>query len=130
MSDYIHARSHTLLDSLWNTGNTRDAPYYAQMIRDVINGNPGQCNLIITDSAPVMTAAVRILEREYPHVAHQPCVAHIVDLFMEDVGKLDGVKALVSECSGYVSFICNHAMPLAIFKEVSKLRLIRFCDTR
>ena len=112
-------------------GEEKNTAFYTDLFKEVINEvGPSTTNLIVTDNASVMIAAGRNIEKEFKHVAHQPCVAHILDLLMEDVAKLPGVSAVREECTEAVKFLSNHQMPLALFNSVSKLKLVKCNDTR
>jgi hypothetical protein len=58
------------------------------------------------------------------------CGTHGLDLFLEDVGKLDWAKEPISEVHELVKFISNHHKSLAIFRKHSELQLLRPADTR
>lgn len=109
----------------------QNTQHYTRIIqRGIETVGKEHVNLVVTDSAPVMVAAGKEVEEAHPHIAHQPCVVHLLDCFMEDVGRLEGVKKVVDDSNQLVNFVCNHHMTYAIFKEYSKLKLRKSCQTR
>ncbi|KAL3699713.1 hypothetical protein R1sor_017735 [Riccia sorocarpa] len=51
----------------------------------------------VADNASANTLAGKLVRDTYPHVIFGDCVAHGLDLFMEDIGKLDWVKSVVTD---------------------------------
>ena len=60
----------------------------------------------------------------YPHVTFTGCTAHILDLFLEDVGKLEWVKGLVSQAKGVIKFVKLHQKPHGLYRQHEKLALL------
>ncbi|KAL3697190.1 hypothetical protein R1sor_011266 [Riccia sorocarpa] len=69
----------------------------------------------VADNASANTLAGKLVMDTYPHVIFGGCVAHGLDLLMEDIGKLDWVKSVVTECKTFIQFVKNHHMPHAMF---------------
>ncbi|KAL3685578.1 hypothetical protein R1sor_003600 [Riccia sorocarpa] len=69
----------------------------------------------VADNASANTLAGKLVRDTYPHVIFGGCVAHGLDLLMEDIGKLDWVKSVVIECKTFIQFVKNHHMPHAMF---------------
>ncbi|KAL3677110.1 hypothetical protein R1sor_027058 [Riccia sorocarpa] len=69
----------------------------------------------VADNASANTLAGKLVRDTYPHVIFGGCVAHGLDLLMEDIGKLDWVKSVVTECKTFIQFVKNHHMPHAMF---------------
>jgi hypothetical protein len=68
---------------------------------------------VTTDSAPNCKAAGQLIMEAYPHITWSPCVAHICDLALEDIFKLDYFKRPHIETKEYITFIkcvipCSH----------------------
>lgn len=70
-----------------NTSTPKDAAFYASQIKNAIEGLPDRNVLsgIVTDNAPVMKAAWKILQPEYPNVHFVGCFAHGLNLFFSDI---------------------------------------------
>jgi hypothetical protein len=60
--------------------------------------------------------AGEIIEAEYPHITWSPCAAHVCDLALEDIFKLDFFKELHTATKGFVAFITNHHHTLAAWR--------------
>ncbi|KAL3685205.1 hypothetical protein R1sor_003227 [Riccia sorocarpa] len=69
----------------------------------------------VADNASANTLAGKLVRDTYPHVIFGGCVAHGLDLLMEDIGKLDWVKSVVTDCKTFIQFVKNHHMPHAMF---------------
>ena len=86
---------------------------------------------VVTDSASNCKAAGALLEAKYPQVTWTPCAAHIIDLCMEDVGRLKVVEEVVTIGKQIVHFVKYHTVVWDKFKELSKgVPLIRPGATR
>ncbi|KAL3678004.1 hypothetical protein R1sor_020960 [Riccia sorocarpa] len=70
---------------------------------------------VSADNASANTLAGKLVRNTYPHIIFGGCVAHGLDLLMEDIGKLDWVKSVVTECKTFIQFVKNHHMPHAMF---------------
>ncbi|CAI6004078.1 unnamed protein product [Closterium sp. NIES-64] len=46
--------------------------------------------------------------KEWPHIEIVPCATHVLDLFMEDIGKMDWAKKLVERVGELMTFLRNH----------------------
>lgn len=78
-----------------------------------------------------MHANVLFCVRRYPSITWTPCTAHVLDLFLEDMGKMDFVSNRLEEAKKVVHFITNHHMSLALFRQHSrKLTLLKPAETR
>ncbi len=69
------------------------------------------------------------LHCRFPKLTWMPCTAHVLDLFLEDVGKQDFASDLFDWARQIVKFIRAHHKPLAIFRSKSKLELKQSCAT-
>ena len=78
----------------------------------------------------MLTHTGSILEEEFPHLTWTPCAAHVLDLMLEDVGRMEVVKNLLAMGKDVTYFILNHQIPHAIFKKHSPLRLVKYGATR
>jgi len=54
-------------------------------------------------------AAGRLLMDKYPTLFWTPCVAHCLDLMLEDIGKMEWVKVIVDKAKSITRYIYNHA---------------------
>lgn len=71
------------------------------------------------------------MEENYASLFVMLCGAHSIDLLLEDFYKKNTwVKETVDSVKQLVTFIRNHHKPLALFRKVSKLELLKPGDTR
>ena len=66
-----------------------------------------------------------VMPCRYPTIVWAPCVAHQMDLLLEDIGKMAFAADLVKRAHESVKFLTNHQASLAIFREHSKKELLR-----
>lgn len=63
---------------------------------------------LITDNAPNMQKAWRIIEKEYPLVFCNGCSAHVGNLIIKRICSEESTKILIDKCIALVKFINNH----------------------
>lgn len=91
---------------------------------------------VVTDSAAACRAAGALIEVEYPHITWSPCVAHVCDLALEDIFKLDYFKEVHTTTKGFVTFINNNHHTLSAWRQHqataggSMLQLVKPGETR
>ena len=67
------------------------------------------------------------LQRRFSKLTWMPCTAHVLDLFLEDIGKQEWAKDPFRWAQQIVKFIRGRGKPLAIFRAKSKLELKSSC---
>ncbi|CAI5990537.1 unnamed protein product [Closterium sp. NIES-64] len=83
--------------------------YIASILRPVIEKvGPENVVALCFDGGSNYAAACRELMTEYPHIEHIPCVTHVLDLLMEDIGKMGWAKEVVTRGDNLISFVRNH----------------------
>lgn len=60
---------------------------------------------VVTDSAANCKAAGRLVEEEFPHITWSPCVAHVCDLWLEDMFKIEYFATVYTDSKAAVTFI-------------------------
>ena len=86
---------------------------------------------IIIDNAATYVAAGRILQEKHNILFWSPCAAHVIDLLLEDIGKLDWVKLVVEEARTITKYIYNHPWVLRLVRDYTKdEELVRLAVTR
>ena len=65
------------------------------------------------------------LQCRFPQLTWMPCTAHVMDLFLEDIGKQDWAKELFAWANSIIKFFRAHHKPLAIFRTKSRLELVQ-----
>eukprot|EP00253_Pinus_taeda_P032037 PITA_32037 len=71
---------------------------------------------VITDNATNYVAAGRMLMDRYPTLFWTPCVAHCIDLMLEDIGKIPFVKDIVDSSKSITKFIYNHTSVVSLMR--------------
>jgi hypothetical protein len=73
----------------------------------------------------------RILQERHPTLFWTPCAAHVLDLLLEDIGKLDWVTQIVEDARRITKYIYNHPWVLSLMREHTNGRdLVRPAATR
>ena len=114
------------------SGEVKDAPFIADVIMAAIEKiGPSKVVQVITDNAPVCKAAGLIIESRYDHIFWTPCIVHNLNLILEEIGnKVPWIKELTGDAREIIKFITNHHQSQAIFREFSKLELLKVAETR
>lgn len=86
---------------------------------------------IITDNAGTYVAVGRLLRERHPFLFCTLCASHCLNLFLEDIGKLDWVGPVVEEARKITKYIYNHPWVLNLIREHTKGKeLVRTGVTR
>ena len=72
---------------------------------------------ICTDNATNMLEAVDKVIETYPHIYKQGCVAHALDLLLDDWTKISQFKDLIAKAKRVCLFVRNQNVTLALFRE-------------
>ena len=107
------------LGTIDTTNNHKDHQYVASQIHPFLE-KVGVHNVVqvCTDNAPVMTAANRHIFQSISHLYMQGCVAHCLDLLLEDWDKKEWIKKLVKKARIISVFIKSHHASQAIFRRL------------
>ncbi|CAI7837095.1 unnamed protein product [Closterium sp. NIES-54] len=83
--------------------------YIAGILRPIMEKvGPENVVALCFDGGSNYAAACRELMTEYPHIEHIPCATHVLDLLMEDIGKMGWAKDIVTSGDTLISFVRNH----------------------
>ena len=106
------------LASIDTTGNKKTKAYIATELKKFID-NVGLrlVTQICTDNATNMFGAMDNIVTTYPHIFKQGCVAHALDLMMEDWAKNDQFKDLIHKAKRVCIYMRNHHMTMALFQK-------------
>ena len=120
------------VDAIDTSGQTKSAAFIAQELSKTIETIGSEHIVqVVTDSAANCVAARRILNEQYPSITSSPCVAHCIDLLLEDIGKLQWANAIIKDGHTVVKFVTTHQASLAFFRSHSKdLELLKPGETR
>ena len=72
---------------------------------------------MVNDNAANYVVAGRLLMEEFPSIFWSPCVAHCINLILQDIGKLQSVCCVVKHASGITKYIYNHCYPLYLMRK-------------
>eukprot|EP00253_Pinus_taeda_P027354 PITA_27354 len=75
---------------------------------------------VITDNAAKYVSAGKMLMERRPTLFWTPCVAHCLDLLLEDMGKLSFIKEAVDIARSIPKFIYNHAFVLSLMRRFTR----------
>jgi hypothetical protein len=127
----VTPKGEKFLETVNTSGDTKDADFIAQVVGKVIEDVGAEIVVqVCMDSAAICKAAGRKLEARFPHITFTPCTPHCLDLLLEDMGKLDWVSSIIAEAKTTLKFITNHHKSLALFRNLSKLELLKPGETR
>ncbi|XP_025669915.2 uncharacterized protein [Arachis hypogaea] len=103
-----------------------------KLLRDVVLFvGPENVVHVVTDNAANYVAAERLLESEFPRLYWSPCVAHCINLMLQDIGKFVEVTETVSQASMITKYIYNHCHPLYLMRQfTSGRKILRPAPTR
>ncbi|XP_057858906.2 uncharacterized protein LOC131067771 [Cryptomeria japonica] len=71
---------------------------------------------IITDNATAYVSAGRILQERHPTLFWTPCATHVLDLLLDDIGKLEWVTPVVEDARRITKYIYNHPWVLNLMR--------------
>ncbi len=127
----VTPKGEKFLESVSTSGDPKDANFIAQVASKVIEDVGAEIVVqVCMDSATVCKVVGRKLEARFAHIIFTPCTPHCLDLLLEDMGKLDWVSFVITEARTALKFITNHHKSLALFRSLSKLKLLKPRGTR
>ena len=105
-----------------NTSETRDdAEAVSELILTVIDEiGSDRFTCVITDNAPVMKAAWKLIEERYPHITAYGCAAHIINLLINDILNTPKHQKTIEASEAIIQFVNNHHLFKAKFEEEGK----------
>ena len=101
-----------------------------EIIKQIETLGPTKVVQVVTDSAANCKGSWPLITTKISHVTCGPCTAHCLDLLLEDLAKIDWIKANFQEGRDIVHFITAHHKSLAIFRSHSHVQLRKPNDTR
>jgi hypothetical protein len=86
------------LGAIDTSGHTKDAVYIADVMkRYLIEVGPENVVQICTDNASVMRKVVRNVQEDWPHLYFQGCMAHALNLQLQDWGSPLRASSMVED---------------------------------
>jgi Protein of unknown function (DUF 659)/hAT family C-terminal dimerisation region len=106
------------LGAIDTSGHAKDAIYIANVIKKyLVEVGPENVVQVCTDNASVMKKAVRIVQQQWPHLYFQGCMAHALNLLLQDWSSADWASSIVEDAQKIVKFIRARHIPLALFRK-------------
>ncbi|GAQ91180.1 hypothetical protein KFL_007390040 [Klebsormidium nitens] len=113
------------------SGERKFGEYIAEQLIPVIEKiGPDNVVHVVMDNAANCKVAGRFITARFPWITCSGCVAHGMDLALEDVGKEEWVSPTLKAARDLVKFITNHHKTIALFRQHSDLELLKPGDTR
>ena len=91
------------------------------MIRIINAIGPEHVVAVVTDNAAACKKAGEIVMRKFSHIYWQPCIAHVMDLLLEDICKMDWAKGTIEDCRAITTFVTNHQWSDALVRQKAKM---------
>ncbi|CAI5520956.1 unnamed protein product [Closterium sp. Naga37s-1] len=105
--------------------------YIASLLRPVIDKvGPENVVAVCTDGGSNYASAAKKIASTWPHIEHVPCATHVLDLMMEDMGKMGWAKGLVEKGGEMITFVRNHHFTRAYMKKVGGKQVLKPAGTR
>ncbi|CAI7842157.1 unnamed protein product [Closterium sp. NIES-54] len=83
--------------------------YIASLLRPTIEKvGPENVVALCMDGGSKYGAACKELMADWPHIEYVPCATHVLDLLMEDVGKITWCRDIVDWCGDMITYVRNH----------------------
>ena len=81
---------------------------------------------VITDNAKNCTAVGLLVEARYQHIFWTPRVVHSLNLMLQKIGnQIEWIKTVYEGAEGIQTFVTNHHMTQSLFRNRSKLELLK-----
>ncbi|CAI5949194.1 unnamed protein product [Closterium sp. NIES-65] len=112
-------------------GLKKTGGYIASLLRPVIDKvGPENVVAVCTDGGSNYASAAKKIASTWPHIEHVPCTTHVLDLMMEDMGKMGWAKGLVEKGGEMITFVRNHHFTRAYMKKVGGKQVLKPAGTR
>ncbi|XP_040967013.1 uncharacterized protein [Gossypium hirsutum] len=100
---------------------SRDAEFYYRLLDSVVEEiGENYIVQIVTDNEAAMKAAGKKLMLKRQHLYWTSCVAHCLDLCLEDIGKKPSVAKVLDEAKKVTCFIYNHIWTVDLMKKYTQ----------
>ncbi|XP_057865649.2 uncharacterized protein LOC131073259 isoform X2 [Cryptomeria japonica] len=128
----VYTRGAMFLRAVDCEGQLKDSPFIANILFQAIEQvGPQNVVQVITDNAKNCRAAGLLVEERYKHIFWTPCAVHSLNLMLQKIGnKIEWIKKMYGDAQEIQMFITNHHMSQAIFRQFSRLELLKVAETR
>lgn len=123
----VSTRGAMFLQAMDSEGEVKDGPFIANIfIQAIEQVGPQNVVQVIPDNVKNCRAAGLLVEERYEHIFWTPCAVHSLSLMLQKIGtKVECIKKMYEEAQEVQMFVTNHRMMQAIFKQFSKLDLLK-----
>ncbi|CAI5982153.1 unnamed protein product [Closterium sp. NIES-65] len=88
---------------------TKSGKFIASVLRPIIERIGAEHVVALcTDGGSNYKKAGKLLRKEWPHLEIVPCATHVLDLLMEEVGKMEWAQVVVTQADNMISFVRGH----------------------
>lgn len=110
----FYLRSHNVSEHIEN------GEFIFKLIEGVVQ-EIGEENVIqvITDSAWNMKNVGKQLMEKHKVMWWTPCAAHVIDLLLEDIGKMGKFEVTIEQAKQVINFIYAHSIVLAMMRKLT-----------
>jgi Protein of unknown function (DUF 659) len=109
-------------DSIVTSGTIQNAQGVAESVAVVLERlGPEKFISVITDNAPVMKAAWKIIMRKYSHISAYGCAAHCMNLLVKDILEDPDHIKIIKDSERIIKFVTNHHIVKAKYEDLRKL---------
>jgi hypothetical protein len=114
------------------SSKVKDSKFIADiLISNIEQVGPANVVQVIIDNAFVCEAAGLIIESRYHHIFWSPCIVHNLNLILEEIeAKTEWIKEVTRQAREIIKFVTNHHQSQAMYREYSKLELLKVVETR
>jgi hypothetical protein len=119
-------------DAKYTGVESHTAEYIYQEFKSIIEAiGPSKFAGVITDNASAMRAAWGLLNNDYPQLICLGCNAHIGNLLVKDILKLDWVEELMIQVKEIINFFhAHHQAEAILLNQPNTIILVQPVDTR
>jgi hypothetical protein len=108
-------------DAIYSGEESHTAKWVAdEIIKQMEIVDINKFSAVITDTASVMKAAWRIIEKSYPNIVCLGCNSHVMNLLIGDILKIDQIKSVVENAKKLVNYFKGHVQAAAKLKRIQK----------
>ncbi|XP_059068694.1 uncharacterized protein LOC131056578 [Cryptomeria japonica] len=106
------------LKSIDASNQVKNAETLCNMLDEVVT-EVGVQNVVqvVTDNVVAYVAIDKLLQARHPSLFWSPCVAHCLDLLLEDIGKLSWVKNVIEDGREITKYIYKHTWILELMRQ-------------
>ena len=109
------------MGSIGASGETKSMRYIADQLKVFIEMvGPKYLTQVCTNNAANMLGTLNDITNTYPHIFKQGCMAHALDLMLEDWAKVQEFKDLIKRAKRLCQYIRNHHVTMLVFCELSR----------